>query len=187
MDAANRHRLEFTTMPMPANDRDRLPSKPGTLLEWSVRLALAAIFLGAGAVKLAEPKVFALLIDAYGILPAFLVMPVALILPILEIVAAIGTIMNRRGSLYLMTALMVIFVAVLAYGLHLGLDVDCGCFGPEDLEAKAFHGLRSALHRDMVIMVGIVFLYFRRRRQGKESGGRNQVDGRRKRCASKVS
>ncbi len=45
----------------------------------------------------------------------------------------------------------------------MGLDVDCGCFGAEDPEAEAFHGLRTALYRDLVMMAGIVFLYVWRR------------------------
>jgi uncharacterized membrane protein YphA (DoxX/SURF4 family) len=174
----NPTRLEFTTMALLATDGRLQPVKPGALLELLVRLALAAIFLVAGAVKLTAPRSFSLLIDAYGILPACLVMPVALILPALEIAAAIGLIMKRRGSLLLMAVLTLIFMAVLAYGIHMGLDVDCGCFGSEDPEAKAFHGLRSALFRDMCLMVGIGFLYFRRR---------NQINARRKRCVSEIS
>ena len=41
-----------------------------------------------------------------------------------------------------------LFMAILGYGISMGLDVDCGCFGPEDPESKAFHGLRAALYRD---------------------------------------
>jgi uncharacterized membrane protein YphA (DoxX/SURF4 family) len=163
-----------------------LPSKPGPILELLVRLMLVAIFLASGVIKLAGPQSFAVIIDAFGILPSPMVMPTALVLPILEILAALGLLTDRRGSLALMAALMLIFMAVLAYGIHMGLDMDCGCFGPEDPEAKAFHGLRGALYRDMGLMVGIIFLYWRRRRKGKGAGRRNQVDTRRKRCVSEV-
>jgi hypothetical protein len=50
-------------------------------------------------------------------------------------------------------------MAVLSYGIWMGLDVDCGCFGPEDLEAKAFHGLKGSLLRDLVMLAGIAFIY----------------------------
>jgi hypothetical protein len=41
----------------------------------------------------------------------------------------------------------------------MGLDVDCGCFGPEDPEAEAFHGLRTALYRDLFMLAAVGFLY----------------------------
>jgi uncharacterized membrane protein YphA (DoxX/SURF4 family) len=177
-----------TTMPLltAARQRLRLPRKPGPILELLARLMLAAVFLTSGLIKLATPQSFAVIIDAYGLLPTLSVMPAALLLSILEILAGVGLITDRRGSLALMAALMLIFMAVLAYGIHMGLDVDCGCFGPEDPEAKAFHGLRSALYRDMGLMGAIIFLYLRRRSKGNGAGRRNQVDARRKRCVSKV-
>jgi transposase len=101
--------------------------------------------------------------------------------------AAVGLIRHQRGSLELATVLMLIFIAVLSYGIYLGLDVDCGCFGPEDPESAAFHGLRRALYRDMALMVGIIFLYYRRHLGLKGAGRRNRAESRRKRCASEVS
>lgn len=139
------------------------PKGLGALMEGFIRIGLTAVFLFSGVTKLAEPRSFAVIIEAYGILPELLIMPVALLLPLLEIVAALGLISGRRGSLELMTVLMLIFMAVLAYAIYLGLDVDCGCFGPEDPEAKAFHGLRNALYRDVGLLAGIVFLFIRRR------------------------
>jgi len=41
--------------------------------------------------------------------------------------------------------------------------VDCGCFGPEEPEAEAFHGLRLALYRDMAMLAAVAFLYGWRR------------------------
>jgi hypothetical protein len=58
-----------------------------------------------------------------------------------------------------------LFITILSYGIWLGLDVDCGCFGPEDPEAQAFHGLRLALVRDIIMMLGIFYLYYQRFRQ----------------------
>jgi uncharacterized membrane protein YphA (DoxX/SURF4 family) len=162
--------------------KQRRAGEPGVFLERGVRLVLAAIFLISGITKLAEPQSFAVIIDAYGIIPEALAMPAALLLAVLEIVAATGLVLKWRGSLELMTGLMLIFMAVLAYGIHLGLDVDCGCFGPEDPEAKAFHGLQGALLRDLGLMVAIFYLYGRRHLTTRGAGRRNRVDSRRKRC-----
>ncbi len=128
-----------------------------------VRWVLAFIFLYAGVTKLLDPKAFAVLIKAYGILPGSLLMPVAIGLPLLEVVAAIGLILDIRGSLAVISGLLGVFIAILIYGIRMGLDVDCGCFGPEEIESRAYHGLRDALKRDLIMGVGIAYLYAWRR------------------------
>ena len=127
------------------------------------RWTLGGIFIYAGGSKLLEPKIFAYLVEAYGIVPEGLLIPVAIGLPVLEVIAGFGLLFDIRGSLGLITGLLVIFMVVLSYGIWLGLDVDCGCFGPEDPEAEAFHGLRLSLLRDLVMMAGVVFIYGWRR------------------------
>jgi uncharacterized membrane protein YphA (DoxX/SURF4 family) len=140
---------------------DRAP-----VLQWAYRLTrwgLAAVFFGAGATKLADPAAFAALIDAYGLVPDPLLLPLAVGLPLVEVVAAIGLLTDIRGSLAVIAGLMAVFIAILVYGIHMGLDVDCGCFAPGDIESRAYHGLRAALYRDLVMTAGIVFLYAWRR------------------------
>ncbi len=129
------------------------------LLRWS----LGAIFLYAGSIKLLAPKLFAVLIEAYGVVPESLLMPVAFALPALEVIAGIGLLFDIEGSLAVIAGLLVLFITVLGYGIWMGLDVDCGCFGPEDPEAEAFHGLRLSLYRDLIMLAGIAFTYGWRR------------------------
>ena len=135
-------------------------------IDWLYRLCrwtLGGIFIYAGGTKLLEPEIFAVLIEAYGIVPEGLLMPLVIGLPLLEVIAGIGLLLDIRGSLVLITGLLVLFMAVLGYGIWMGLDVDCGCFGPEDPEAEAFHGLRLTLFRDLAMMAGVFFIYGWRR------------------------
>lgn len=135
-------------------------------MDWLYRLCrwtLGGIYIFAGGTKLLEPEIFAVLIDAYGIVPEGLLMPVAIGLPFLEVIAGFGLLFDIRGSLALITGLLVLFMMVLGYGIWMGLDVDCGCFGPEDPEAEAFHGLRLSLFRDLVMVIGVIFIYGWRR------------------------
>jgi hypothetical protein len=81
----------------------------------------------------------------------------------LEVTAGIGLLFDIRGSLALIAGLLLLFMVVLGYGIWMGLDVDCGCFGPEDPEAEAFHGLRLSLFRDLVMMGGVFITYGLRR------------------------
>jgi len=115
--------------------------------------------LWSGTTKLLHPQEFAVVITALGILPEGLIPVSVLIIPVLEIVAALGVILNLRGGLGLMSALLCLFMVVLGYGIYMGLDVDCGCFGPGDPEARAFQGLHSALYRDILMLAGIIYLY----------------------------
>ena len=130
-----------------------------------VRWVLSTLFIWAGYTKLTDPQAFGVIIRDFGIVPELSVMPIAVVLPVLEVIAAIGLIFNMRGSLEVITGLLAMFIAILGYGIWLGLDIDCGCFGPEDPESRAYNGLRTSLYRDLAMMAAIFFLYFWRFRQ----------------------
>lgn len=128
-----------------------------------LRWVLGAVFIYAGGSKLLAPADFAVLIEAYGILPESLLLPVAVALPVLEVASGIGLLFDLEGSLAVIAGLLALFVAILGYGIRMGLDIDCGCFGPEDPESRAFHGLRTTLYRDLLMLAGVAFLYGWRR------------------------
>ncbi len=128
-----------------------------------LRCSLGIIFIYAGFIKLLHPVTFAVLIEAYGIVPEMLLLPVAVLLAVLEVAAGIGLFFDIEWSLSIMTGLLVLFVVILSYGIWMGLDIDCGCFGPGDPEAEAFHGLKLTLCRDLVMLAGVVFLFGWRR------------------------
>lgn len=131
-----------------------------------IRWGIGGLFIYAGIMKLLDPEAFAVLIDAYGLVPGFLLLPVSLALSSLEIAAGAGLMFEIRGSLLLTAGLMVLFITVLSYGIWMGLDIDCGCFGPGDPEDVAFHGLRAALCRDLFMFSGFLFLFGWRRYRG---------------------
>ena len=124
-----------------------------------IRWAVGLIFLYSGLTKLLDPESFEVIIGAYGLVPECLITYVALLLSIMEITAGLGLLLDVRGSLSVVTFLIVLFMMILGYGIHMGLHIDCGCFGPDDPKAQAFHGLHIALCRDVVIFLGICFLY----------------------------
>ncbi len=142
------------------------------VMERAVRWVLAGIFIYSGSVKLVDPSRFAEIIAGFGLLPDALIYPLAVLLPVVELVAGIGLVFALRGSLPAIAVMLVMFIAVLLYGIHLGLDIDCGCFGPEDPE-QAYKGLKAALARDVVMMVAVLFVYWSRDRSRKRSVVRN--------------
>lgn len=134
----------------------------------AVRWVLAGIFVYSGSVKLVDPSRFAEIIAGFGLLPDALIYPFAVLLPFIELVAGIGLVFALRGSLPAIAVMLVMFIAVLLYGIHLGLDIDCGCFGAEDPE-QAYKGLKAALARDAVMMAAVLFIYWSRGRTRRRS------------------
>lgn len=143
---------------------NKLLSKPMVV---AVRVAVGLVFVVAGVLKLQDPRGFALVIDGYGLTPGWLDLPLAYGLPVLEIVSGIGLVFNIRWALELVVAQLVLFIAVLAYGLHLGLDADCGCFGPGDPEGEAYHGMSTAIAKDLFMVAGCMLVFWRRMAMGE--------------------
>lgn len=123
------------------------------------RWLLALVLLTAGAPKLFALDRFAETVAAYGLIPDGIVSPVAFFIVALEIGAGVGLLLKKKWALLLTAALMLLFIVVLAYGIWLGLDIDCGCFGPEDAEAHGFSSLRTALVRDILLLLPLIYLF----------------------------
>jgi uncharacterized membrane protein YphA (DoxX/SURF4 family) len=97
-----------------------------------LRILLAAVFLYAAYTKLRQPwLVFAMSIDAYGLLPEWGVLTTARILPWLEL--AIGLLLLTGFWLRFVTlaaaALLAVFFGIMLLSFGKGMGIDCGCFG----------------------------------------------------------
>lgn len=133
---------------------------PGRLtIALVLRCVLGGIFAYSGVVKLLDPERFTVIIAGFGLLPEALIRPAAIGLPLAELLSGIGLIFAVRGCLSAIALMLVLFMAALAWGIHLGLDIDCGCFGPEDPE-QAYKGLKAALMRDTAMMLAVMVLYW---------------------------
>ncbi len=121
-----------------------------------LRYGLGGAFVLAGVLKFMDLPALAETIRAFGLLPPLAADVTALLLPPAEIVAGGLLMADVRGGLPAITIMLLVFTGVLGYALHLGLDVDCGCYGPADPEAEAFSSLWTSLYRDLV-MLGAAF------------------------------
>jgi uncharacterized membrane protein YphA (DoxX/SURF4 family) len=98
----------------------------------ALRLVLGGVFLYAAWTKLQQPwSLFALSIDAYGILPEAAVIAVARTLPWLEVVLGVLLVSGKfiRVSATAASAILLLFFAVLVRSYVKGMQIDCGCFG----------------------------------------------------------
>jgi uncharacterized membrane protein YphA (DoxX/SURF4 family) len=127
---------------------------------FSVRIVLALIFIYAGSLKLMDPKAFARIISQYGLLPEPLLPVVAIGLPAAEVLAGIALLFDLRPGLYGISGMVLLFVAVLGYGILNEMDIDCGCFGPEELANRS--NLAHAFYRDLVLLGAVAFLHWSR-------------------------
>ncbi len=98
----------------------------------TARLAIAGIFLFAGASKLRDPTGFAVEIGYYELLPG-LAPYVAIVLPMIEVVAGLTLLLAprlwRRAAAVVCAVLMAAFTFAASAALVRGLNIDCGCFG----------------------------------------------------------
>ncbi len=138
-----------------------------------VRMALAALFIYGGVIKLFDSKAFAATLSTYDLAPEPFLPLLAVGLPLIETVAGLALAFDRPWGLHLITGLLTLFVFVLGYGILGDLDVDCGCFGTEELDKRA--GLREAFYRDL-ILIGVVapYLYLSRRIRKFSGSGKEQ-------------
>lgn len=96
-----------------------------------VRLALAAVWLVSGSIKLADPGQTYVAVQAYEVLPAGSVGIVATVLPLVEL--ALGVLLlaglATRAVAVASAVGLLIFIAGVAQAWARGLSIDCGCFG----------------------------------------------------------
>jgi uncharacterized membrane protein YphA (DoxX/SURF4 family) len=131
----------------------------------AIRGILAFLFIYGGGLKLMDPKAFAATLSHFDLIPEMLLPVVAIGLPALEVAAGTALLFSIRGGLTVITALLVLFVAVLGYGILSDLNVDCGCFGPEEIAGQ--QSLRQAFIRDLLLIGAVSFLYYTRRTRAK--------------------
>jgi uncharacterized membrane protein YphA (DoxX/SURF4 family) len=101
-----------------------------------LRIALGVVFVYAAWTKLRESWVlFAMTVDAYGILPQWAVMVVARVLPWAELLLGLLLISGiwLRLSATAASVILLFFFTVLLRSYLKRMQIDCGCFGSGDI------------------------------------------------------
>lgn len=122
------------------------------------------MFLAAATLKWLDLAAFARSIDDFGLVWPDWERPAAVAVSVLEAIAGLLLFANRRLG-YTLTAVMLGgFTAVIAYGLALDLDIDCGCLGPVDQWAKVT--LEWSLVRALALLAALAVAWRTRRAAG---------------------
>jgi len=101
------------------------------VVRWLGLLAVGAVYVAAGGLKVGTPKEFAKAIVEYQLMPEWLAPLAAVLLPWWE-VAAGGLVVAgawRRGALGVLAWLSAAFLVVGTVTLARGMSPPCGCFG----------------------------------------------------------
>ena len=134
-----------------AGSHQRRLSMPTALLHHCLRLVLGLLFIGSSLIKLTDLPGFARQLGDFGIVADALVPASAWLVCLLELFAGFGLLTNVRGSLAVVASILILFCSVLVRyinnGMILGLDIDCGCFGP---------GYRVSLKTQFTIDLGLL-------------------------------
>lgn len=120
-------------------------------------LIVGAVFIYAGVLKVLDPIQFANDIDNYKSLPWFISVRLAFFLPWLEILCGIALIFRflYRGSLSILSLLILVFIGATVAAKARGLDITCGCFG----HASQHWSFVQHMAIDLAILAGLVALW----------------------------
>ena len=128
-------------------------------------IAIGALFIYAGALKVLDPARFAGDISNFRLLPHTAGVLLALYLPWLEIFCGAALVFKKlyQGGLLILAVLCLVFLAALASAKYRGLDISCGCFGHSHP-----HLLSVSILLDSTLLAALVFLLvFELRKQNR--------------------
>jgi hypothetical protein len=112
-------------------------------------------------VKIADPAAFHAAILTYRMLPAPFPAVIAVWLPWIELLCGLAllTRSHRRGGLWLVITMNVVFIAAIGQAAVRGLDIVCGCFGkPASVRG---YGYIQYLVRDLLLAGAAAWLLWR--------------------------
>jgi hypothetical protein len=131
--------------------------KPRGYYSWHLcRIILGCVFVYAGLLKGLDPEAFAGQVAAYNILSYQWNLIVAAFLPFIEIIVGLHLVFNRwvRAAALVVAGLCSTFLVLLASLLVRGIQIDCGCFGPNDTSTPV-----QAIVRNLILLAMAHFIF----------------------------
>ncbi len=127
------------------------------------RLALAAVWITSGSIKLFDPRGTVAAVKAYQLIPDNLVSLTAGVLPFLEL--ALGLLLLFGVGVRIVAVfsglLLLVYIAGVAQSWARGLTIDCGCFGGGGQVAAGQTHYPQEILRDIGFLLFAVWLTVR--------------------------
>ena len=139
-------------------------TKAEEVIALAASVALSAVFVYAGAIKVLDLASFALAIDNYRLLPYPAAAALAMYLPWLELICG-GAVLwprIRLGAVAVLLGLCLVFGGAIASAWIRGLDISCGCFGGD---GGGRTSLVISFIRSVALLLLCAWLLWRERQQ----------------------
>jgi uncharacterized membrane protein YphA (DoxX/SURF4 family) len=150
--------IETSNAQSPTSGVQLAEQKSLSAIWWRITaLIIGGLFIYAGVIKVLDPVGFAGDIDNYKTLPWPISVRLAFYLPWLEILCGLALITRYlyRGGVFILTALMAVFIVATIMAKARGLDISCGCFG----HASQYLSFAWHLALDFLLLGGLLFLW----------------------------
>jgi uncharacterized membrane protein YphA (DoxX/SURF4 family) len=127
----------------------------------TLRLIVGGFFVYASLDKLLNQELFARAIYNYKIVPDVLINISAIIIPSLELVTGSFLILGifKKGSSFIITALLVVFIILLSQAYARGLDISCGCFSLETVSEKS--DILQRIAEDLLLLTASIIIFIK--------------------------
>lgn len=136
---------------------------PSTRIDRLLQVVLALTLLAAGALKIVDPRAFAVAVARTGV-PSWSIGPLAILLPWLEVTVAVALLATRR---YRDAAEALALGMLIAFTATLWQTESCGCFGSA---GSWMNHPAVGLARNAILIAIAAFLIVRRRKATSRSG-----------------
>ncbi len=126
-----------------------------------LRLIVGGFFVFASFDKLMNQEAFSRAIYNYKFLPDVFINIFAIIIPYIELIAGLLLMAGifKRGSSFLISFMLVIFIIALSQAYAKGLDINCGCFSLETVGQKSDILLRIV--EDILLLAASILIYIK--------------------------
>jgi len=134
-----------------------------TRIDRALQIVLALTLLAAGALKVVDPRAFAVAVARVGV-PGWSIAPLAILLPWVEVTVAVALLATRRyrdAAEVLALGMLLVFTAVSWRGER------CGCFGNT---VTWMNHPAAGVARNLILIAIAAVLVVRRRRATSRSG-----------------
>ncbi len=127
----------------------------------ALRLIVGAVFVYASLDKLFNQEEFSKAIYNYKFLPGIFINIFAIVIPYLELFSGILLITGifKRGSSFIISLLLFIFIIALSQAYARGLDIICACFSLETQNQKSDILLR--IIEDILLLAASIIIFIK--------------------------
>lgn len=131
------------------------------------RVVLGGVFIYASLDKIIHPDFFAEAVYNYQLSPEMAVNLVAIWLPWLEFWCGVLLVLGLwvRGSILILSGLLLVFLSAIGINLARGLDIHCGCFTTQGTDPMTIF----TLFRDFSFLFLALYLFWLHQIRGVET------------------